>query len=119
MLFLRAAEKVNLAGMARAAARYPHLRTFVQTQDPNLRLGTGLNPVRAHVVDLAQEDIYAEVRALREIAQEASDTTDSMKCTANAVGPPALGLLALEVKHLVLICLSSFFSMVYKILLLI
>jgi len=49
----------------------------------------------------ACEDIYAEVRALRLIAFEATEATDEVTSRKESVGPPALGLLALEVKQLV------------------
>ena len=53
MAFLRAAEKVNIKGMAKACALYPALKTMANEGDPNTRISLNMPKIREHAAELA------------------------------------------------------------------
>ena len=73
------------------------------------QIAGSLDPVELHEVEKVvgasavreSEDVYAEVRALREILSECAADTEAALATRGALGPPAVGLLQLELSQLV------------------
>jgi hypothetical protein len=64
MMFIRAAESVQIRRMQKCTLAYPHLAKISDCRDPNLRRGAGLNVVRDHAVELARTSVQEEMRAL-------------------------------------------------------
>ena len=61
MIFIRAAETLNIRRMERAAAAYPHISTLIQTGDPNARIHPNFQSLRNHAKDLAHQQLTNEL----------------------------------------------------------
>ena len=59
MSFLRAAERGDVVGQIRGAAKYPHLAQITDPKDSFLRGNPSLNVVRDHIVELSSNDVAA------------------------------------------------------------
>ena len=55
-----------MGSMRKCVAAYPHLATLADADNPQTRLGTGLNEVRRHAVDLSRGAIVDEMQKLHE-----------------------------------------------------
>ena len=54
MIFIRAAETINIRRMERAAAAYPFITTLIQAGDPNARIHPNFQALRNHAKELLQ-----------------------------------------------------------------
>ncbi len=63
--FIRAAERQQRSTMQRCIRAYPYLAQLVDWQDPQLREGGRLEPLRSHAVELARASIVEELRAIQ------------------------------------------------------
>ena len=70
MRFIRAAEEVRMTTMRRCVAAYPHLRTLADPSDPNVRLGSGLEMLRHHAIELTRTAVLDEMRELHVRSQQ-------------------------------------------------
>ena len=57
MIFIRAAETINISRMERAAAAYPHLATIIPIGDPNTRIHKKIIEVKQHAAELAHKQL--------------------------------------------------------------
>ena len=78
MQLIRAAEKVRLGVMRRCAAEYPHLRTFIDPNDPEARSRPGMTQLRQHAVELGRQALLDDLRGF----QEARSNMDPMQAQA-------------------------------------
>ncbi|CAK0871611.1 unnamed protein product [Prorocentrum cordatum] len=70
MLFLRAADDMNLSKMATCAKAYPRLAALVDVGNPILRASSEMRILREHIIELARQDITDDLTALQ------ADTTN-------------------------------------------
>ena len=61
MIFIRAAETINLRRMERAAAAYPFITTLIPAGDPNARIHPNFQTLRNHAKDLAHQQLTDEL----------------------------------------------------------
>ena len=61
MIFIRAAESINLRRMDRAATAYSHITTFIPAADPNARIHPNFQALRNHARDLAHQQLTDEL----------------------------------------------------------
>ena len=61
MIFIRAAETINIRRMERAAAAYPFITTLIQAGDPNARIHPNFQALRDHAKDLAHQQLTDEL----------------------------------------------------------
>ena len=61
MIFIRAAETINIRRMERAAAAYPFISTLLQAGDPNARIQPNFLTLRNHAKDLARQQLTEEL----------------------------------------------------------
>ena len=61
MVFIRAAQTINIRRMERAAAAYPFISTIVHAGDPNARIHPNFQTLRNHAKDLAHQQLTDEL----------------------------------------------------------
>ena len=61
MIFIRAAETINIRRMERAAAAYPFITTLIQAGDPNARIHPNFQTLRDHAKELAHQQLTDEL----------------------------------------------------------
>ena len=61
MVFIRAAQTVNIRRMQRAAEAYPFITTLIQAEDPNARIHPNFQTLRNHAKDLAHQQLTDEL----------------------------------------------------------
>ena len=66
MSFLRAAERGDVVGQIRGAAKYPHLAQITDPKDSFLREKPSLNVVRDHIVELSSNDVAVRLQDLKQ-----------------------------------------------------
>ena len=65
MRFIRAVEKNNRSVSEKCIRAYPLLTKLVDAQDPHLRAGGKLQPIKAHAIELSRAMVLAEMRAIQ------------------------------------------------------
>ena len=75
MIFIRAAETLNIRRMDRAAAAYPHITTLIQAGDPNARIHPNFQSLRNHAKDLAHQQLTDELVRLSDNDDKQSSGT--------------------------------------------
>ena len=61
MVFIRAAETLNIRRMERAAAAYPYITSLIHPGDPNARIHPNFQALRNHAKDLAHQQLTDEL----------------------------------------------------------
>ena len=79
MIFIRAAQTLNIRRMERAAAAYPYITTFVQARDPNARIHPNFRELRNHARDLAHQQLTDELLQLNRSDDQECDTHQRKK----------------------------------------
>ena len=64
MVFIRAAESINIKRMERAAAAYPQIESFVPAGDPNARVHQNFFELKNHAAELARSQLTDELNQL-------------------------------------------------------
>ena len=65
MAFIRAAEEVRLQKMQKRAKAYPHLQSFANCLNPNLRTSPAMAVLWAHAVELARNAVTDAITELQ------------------------------------------------------
>ena len=73
MAFIRAAEKLNVKGMARACSQYPALKAIAGEGDPNTRVSAHMQKLKEHAAMLAKREINDK---LSELSREQENVND-------------------------------------------
>ena len=69
MRYVRAAEDIRMGAMRKCVAAYPHLATLANPDNPNVRVGAGLDKVRQHALELARTAVLDDLRKLHANSQ--------------------------------------------------
>ena len=64
MRYIRAAEELRFGALRKCVQAYPHLISLAHPDDPNSRLGTGLQAVRQHAIELARTAVADDIHKL-------------------------------------------------------
>jgi exonuclease III len=64
MRYIRTAEELRFGALRKCVQAYPHLISLAHPDDPNSRLGTGLQAVRQHAIELARTAVADDIHKL-------------------------------------------------------
>ena len=79
MRFVRAAEEIRMGTMRKCVDAYPHLATLADPDNPNCRIGAGLQKVREHAVELARASVVDDMRSLHMDNQQLDELQRTMR----------------------------------------
>ena len=79
MRFIRASEELRMTTLRKCVEAYPHLATLTDAENPNNRLGAGLQNVRRYAVEMARTSVVEDMRRLYADSQQLDELQRTMR----------------------------------------